>query len=85
MARWALRRMVTVTVSFRVSSDSARGYRMACRTLRKTLTFSDNRILTEDSYLIDQVGRARVKPGKGKPSIKRLVDADARSTGPGAP
>lgn len=76
MARWALRRMVTVTVSFRLSADSMRGYRTACRALRKKLTFSDNRILTEDSYLIDQVGRARVKPGKGTPSIRKLADSE---------
>ncbi len=76
MARWAVRRMVTVTVSFRVSTDSARGFRAACRALRKQLTFSDSRILTEDSYLIDQVGRARAKPGKGSPSIRKLADAE---------
>jgi hypothetical protein len=76
MARWAVRRMVTVTVSFRVSTDSARGFRAACRALRKQLTFSDSRIFTEDSYIIDQVGRARAKPGKGSPSIRKLADAE---------
>jgi hypothetical protein len=76
MARWAVRRMVTVTVSFRISTDTPRGYRAACRALRKQLTFSDSRILTDDSYLIDQVGRARAKPGKGSPSIHKLADAE---------
>ncbi len=76
MARWAVRKMVTVTISFRISTDSARGYRAACRALRTGLTFADSRIFTEDSYLIDQVGRARARPGKGPPNIRKLTGSD---------
>ena len=63
---------MTATISFRVSSDTPKGYQAACRALRKKMIFAESKVFSEDDYVIAQVGRARVRVGKRTPTIRRL-------------
>ncbi|MEK7413893.1 MAG: hypothetical protein AAB263_11315 [Planctomycetota bacterium] len=72
MARWSIQKLVTATISFRISSDTPKGYRTACRALRKKLIFAESTVFADDAHVIAQVGRARVRVGKRTPTIRRL-------------
>ena len=72
MARWSIQKLVTATISFRISCDTPKGYQAACRALRKRLVFAESKVFADDAYVIAQLGRARVRLGKKTPRIRRL-------------